>query len=85
MHTVAALRDAAEAESSVWLSYLDQAGSLTERIVDPVRVDAGWLTAYDHRSGRKQSFALHRITRVADAGDSQIRPVHTTDRGRLLR
>lgn len=65
LEAVAALREAAEARASVWLSYMDQAGSATERIVDPVRVDAGWLTAYDHRSGRVQAFALHRVGRVA--------------------
>ncbi len=85
MHTVAALRDAAEAESSVWLSYLDQAGSLTERVVDPVRVDAGWLTAYDHRSGRKQSFAIHRVTRVAGADESPVRSTGSDEPARLPR
>lgn len=67
LDAVAALREAAQSRASVWLAYLDQAGTLTERIVDPVRVEAGWLTAHDHRSGRTQSFALHRISRVAPA------------------
>lgn len=63
--TLAALRDAVESGSTVWLAYLDQAGIPSERVVDPIRVDAGWLTAYDHRSERPQSFAIHRIGRVA--------------------
>ena len=63
--TLAALRDAVESGSTVWLAYLDQAGTPSERVVDPIRVDAGWLTAYDHRSDRRQSFALHRIGRVS--------------------
>ncbi len=67
LDAVAALRDAAQGGASVWLSYLDQAGTLTERVVDPLRVEAGWLTAHDHRSGRRQSFALHRISRVGPA------------------
>jgi purine nucleosidase len=33
-----------------------------------VGVDGGRLTAYDHRSSRTRSFALHRISRVAAAG-----------------
>jgi len=61
----AALREAAHSGSSVWLAYMDQAGSLSERIVDPLRVDAGWLTAHDHRTDRTQGFALHRIRRVS--------------------
>ncbi|UYM06727.1 helicase-associated domain-containing protein [Solicola gregarius] len=63
--TLAALRDAVESGSTVWLAYLDQAGTPSERVVDPIRVDAGWLTAYDHRSERAQSFAIHRIGKVS--------------------
>ena len=63
--TLAVLRDAVESGSTVWLAYLDQAGTPSERVVDPIRVEAGWLTAYDHRSERPQSFAIHRIGRVA--------------------
>lgn len=60
-----ALRDAVQDAGSVWLAYMDQAGSLSERIVDPVRVDAGWLTAHDHRTDRTRNFALHRIRQVS--------------------
>ena len=67
LDAVAALREAAQSGVSVWLAYLDQAGTLTERIVDPVRVEAGRLTAHDHRSGRTQDFALHRVSRVGPA------------------
>lgn len=67
LDAVAALREAAQSGVSVWLAYLDQAGTLTERIVDPVRVEAGRLTAHDHRSGRTQEFALHRVSRVGPA------------------
>lgn len=67
LDAVAALREAAQSGVSVWLAYLDQAGTLTERIVDPVRVEAGRLTALDHRSGRTQDFALHRVSRVGPA------------------
>jgi len=67
LDAVAALRDAAQTGASVWLAYLDQAGTLTDRIVDPVRVADGWLTAHDHRSGRTQNFALHRVSRVGPA------------------
>lgn len=69
VQTMAMLRDAAESKASVWLSYLDQAGSRTERIVDPVRVDAGWLTAYDQRTAAVMRFAIHRITHIAELAD----------------
>jgi predicted DNA-binding transcriptional regulator YafY len=48
----------------VWLGYVDNDGSTVERVVDPVTVDAGWLSAYDHRTEQVRSFAVHRITAV---------------------
>lgn len=68
MSTMAALREAVESRGTVWIGYLDNHGSTVERVVDPVRVDGGWLTALDHRSGEERSFAVHRITGVHPAG-----------------
>jgi hypothetical protein len=67
LDALAALREAAQSSGSVWMSYMDENGSLSERIVDPVRVDAGWLTAYDHRTDNMRRFAVHRIRKVAPA------------------
>ncbi len=61
---LAQLREAAESHASLWISYVDNDGSTMERVIDPVRVDAGWLTAYDHRSDGQRSFAVHRIVAV---------------------
>jgi predicted DNA-binding transcriptional regulator YafY len=58
-----------ETGSSVWIGYLDNYGSTVERIVDPVKVEGGWLTAFDHRADDVRSFAIHRITAV-----SAVRP-----------
>ena len=68
--SLAALRDAIEAGSTVLIGYVDNHGSSSERIVDPVRVEGGWLTAHDHRSDDVRQFAVHRITAVreVDAG-----------------
>lgn len=49
----------------MWLRYVDQHGSLTERVVDPIRVDGGWLTAHDHRADGTRTFAVHRISAVS--------------------
>lgn len=65
MATMAALREAVEAKTSVWISYVDSDGSTVERVVDPVRVDAGWLRAFDHRTDDVRSFAVHRINGVS--------------------
>jgi hypothetical protein len=61
---VAALRAAVEGGESVVIEYLDNHGSRGERIVDPLRVEGGQLTAYDHRSEDRRSFAVHRISSV---------------------
>ncbi|MGH3366667.1 MAG: WYL domain-containing protein, partial [Nocardioidaceae bacterium] len=62
---LAQLRDAAESGVTVWLAYLDRDGRRTERLVDPVRVEGGWLTAFDHRADDARTFAVHRISAVS--------------------
>jgi hypothetical protein len=62
---MARLREAAEAGSTVWLAYVDNDGGQTERLVDPLRVEGGWLTAYDHRADDTHTFAVHRISAVS--------------------
>jgi predicted DNA-binding transcriptional regulator YafY len=49
----------------VWIGYVDNHGTTSERIVDPVSLDAGWLSAFDHRTEQVRTFAVHRITAVA--------------------
>ncbi|HEY6934778.1 MAG TPA: helicase-associated domain-containing protein [Marmoricola sp.] len=59
---VGLLRAAAEAGDTVWIGYVDQHGANSERMVRPVRVEGGRLTAYDERSDDLRHFAVHRIT-----------------------
>jgi hypothetical protein len=66
--TLAVLREAVESGQSVWIGYVDNHGSTVERVVDPVKVDAGWLAAYDHRTEDVRSFAVHRISAVRRLG-----------------
>lgn len=63
--TLADLREALETGTTVWIGYVDQHGATTERLVDPARIEGGWLSAFDHRSGEVRSFAVHRISGVA--------------------
>lgn len=62
---MARLREAAEAGATVWVAYVDRDGGQTERLVDPLRIEGGWLTAYDHRADDTRTFAVHRISAVA--------------------
>ena len=64
---LALLRDAAEAGATVLIGYVDNHGASSERLVDPLRVEAGQLTAHDHRSDDTRTFAIHRITAVRPA------------------
>jgi predicted DNA-binding transcriptional regulator YafY len=59
-----ALREAVEAGATVLIDYVDNHGSRSQRLVDPRRVEGGWLTAHDHRSDDDRTFAVHRITAV---------------------
>ena len=62
--SLVALREAVEAGASVLIGYVDNHGTATDRIVDPLRVEGGQLTAHDHRSDDTRTFAVHRITTV---------------------
>jgi hypothetical protein len=61
---MSALRGAAEDSAEVWISYLDNHGTAVERVVRPVTVGGGQLSAYDERTDEVRSFAIHRISEV---------------------
>jgi predicted DNA-binding transcriptional regulator YafY len=67
--SLTALREAIEAKVTVLIGYVDNHGATSERVVDPVRVEGGWLTAHDHRSDDIRTFAVHRITTVRPIRD----------------
>ena len=64
--TLAEIRRALDRGTTIWIGYVDHHGVTSERVVDPIRLEAGWLAAFDHRSGEMRSFAVHRISGVAD-------------------
>ncbi len=68
--SLAALREAVETGRTVLIDYVDNDGTATERLVDPVRVDGGWLTARDHRADDVRQFAVHRIRSVHAVDDA---------------
>jgi hypothetical protein len=63
--TLEVLRSSLDSGQQLWIGYVDTHGSVTERVVDPVRLEGGYLTAYDHRYEQVHTFAVHRITGVA--------------------
>jgi hypothetical protein len=58
----------------VWIGYTDSTGTVAERIVEPVRIDGGVLTAVDRRDAKMRTFALHRITAAALVDDDDPEP-----------
>ena len=65
---MAVLREAVESRREVWIGYLDNHGINSERIVRPVEVGGGQLSAYDERTDEVRSFAIHRITQARSGG-----------------
>jgi hypothetical protein len=64
--TLAFLQSAARERRQVWLGYVDAQGRATSRVVEPRGVEGGFVTAWDHLRQEDRTFALHRVTGVAD-------------------
>ena len=46
----------------LWIGYADKGGNTSERIIEPLSLTAGFLTAFDTRSGEVRTFTISRIT-----------------------
>lgn len=63
--TLGVLKAAIAEGDSLWLGYVDNDGVTAERVIDPVGLAGGQLTAYDHRTDSVRQFSVHRVTGVA--------------------
>lgn len=61
---LSALRDAIERHASVVIAFTDNQGVVGERVVEPISVEGGRLTAHDRTADDVRTFAVHRISRV---------------------
>ncbi|MDP9408871.1 MAG: WYL domain-containing protein, partial [Actinomycetota bacterium] len=59
------LQDAARDSRLVLLGYVDPSGRATTRVVEPVSVEGGYLSAYDRKRETRLTYALHRVTTAA--------------------
>ncbi len=66
--TLATLRDAVAGRERVWIGYADGNGRVERRVVEPLSVEGGRVTAFDHASDEVRTFSVHRVTGVARAG-----------------
>jgi predicted DNA-binding transcriptional regulator YafY len=69
--TLAAIQTAVLTGERVWIGYVNAEGAASQRVVEPVRVEGGYMTAYDHLREEMRTFALHRITGVAELTDEE--------------
>ncbi len=67
--TLATLREAAASRQRVWIGYADGTGRVERRLIEPLTVDGGRVTAFDHGAEEVRSFSVHRVTGVAAAED----------------
>ncbi|MGZ4632528.1 MAG: helicase-associated domain-containing protein [Actinomycetes bacterium] len=62
---LAILQQAAAAGETLWIGYVDAHGQATQRLIEPVVVEGGFVEAFDHLRQDVRRFAVHRITGAA--------------------
>ncbi|WP_030734760.1 helicase-associated domain-containing protein [Streptomyces sp. NRRL S-31] len=67
--TLATMQAAVLTGDAVWIGYVNAEGAASQRVIAPVRVEGGFVTAYDHTADEVRTFPLHRITGVAELAD----------------
>ncbi|MGZ2359128.1 helicase C-terminal domain-containing protein [Streptomyces sp. 372A] len=67
--TLVTVQAAAMTGSAVWIGYVNADGAASQRVIAPVRVEGGYVTAYDHTADEIRTYPLHRITGVAELAE----------------
>jgi hypothetical protein len=67
--TLATVQAAALTGSAIWIGYVNAEGAASQRVIAPVRVEGGFVTAYDHTADEVRTYPLHRVTGVAELAD----------------
>ncbi|MFD4023951.1 helicase C-terminal domain-containing protein [Streptomyces sp. NPDC058576] len=67
--TLATVQAAAMTGSAVWIGYVNADGAASQRVIAPVRVEGGFVTAFDHTADEVRTYPLHRITGVAELAE----------------
>ncbi|MEV4680981.1 helicase C-terminal domain-containing protein [Streptomyces kurssanovii] len=70
--TLATVQAAALTGSAVWIGYVNAEGAASQRVIAPVRVEGGFVTAFDHTADEVRTYPLHRITGVAELADDAL-------------
>ncbi|MGW0907030.1 helicase-associated domain-containing protein [Streptomyces sp. NPDC002853] len=67
--TLATMQAAVLTGEAVWIGYVNAEGSASQRVIAPIRVEGGFVTAYDHTADEVRTYPLHRVTGVAELAD----------------
>ncbi|WP_425086281.1 helicase-associated domain-containing protein [Streptomyces hainanensis] len=62
VETLTTLQSAARAGAQVRIGYVASDGVAAHHVLSPVRVEAGFVTAFDHTADEIRTYPLHRIT-----------------------
>ena len=69
--TLATMQAAVLTGGTLWIGYVNAEGSASQRVIAPIRVEGGFVTAYDHTADEVRTYPLHRVTGVAELADEQ--------------
>ncbi|MET9814464.1 helicase C-terminal domain-containing protein [Streptomyces sp. NPDC006355] len=67
--TLATMQAAVLTGEALWIGYVNAEGAASQRVIAPIRVEGGFVTAYDHTADEVRTYPLHRITGVAELAD----------------
>ncbi|CAM5547913.1 DNA-binding protein OS=Streptomyces tendae OX=1932 GN=GUR47_26645 PE=4 SV=1 [Streptomyces tendae] len=67
--TLATMQAAVLTGETLWIGYVNAEGAASQRVIAPIRVEGGFVTAYDHTADEVRTYPLHRITGVAELAD----------------
>ncbi|MFE6399116.1 helicase-associated domain-containing protein [Streptomyces alboflavus] len=67
--TLATMQAAVLTGETLWIGYVNAEGAASQRVIAPVRVEGGFVTAYDHTADEVRTYPLHRVTGVAELAD----------------
>ncbi|MFR9673663.1 helicase-associated domain-containing protein [Streptomyces sp. TR06-5] len=67
--TIATMQSAVLTGTALWIGYVNADGAASQRVIAPVRVEGGFVTAYDHTADEVRTYPLHRITGVAELAE----------------
>ncbi|GAQ58090.1 helicase C-terminal domain-containing protein [Streptomyces acidiscabies] len=67
--TLATVQAAVLTNEPLWIGYVNAEGAASQRVIAPLRVEGGFVTAYDHTADEVRTYPLHRITGVAELAE----------------